>query len=210
MDELDLLKNSWKNTQNNYPKYNDAELYKMLHKKSTSIVKWILIISIIELILITGFDFFMSGNPEYDDILIKYHVFYIIKVLTFIHYTIIIGFVYLFYKNFKKINVIDSLKNLMSNILLVKKITNYYIIYNIIVMILTSIIYSIAAFIYDPIIQEFNTNKNKIALYIGFGFGIFICFSIIISIFYCLYRLIYGGLLKKLSKNYNELKKLDL
>ena len=210
MDELDLLKNSWKNSQHNYPKYNDEDLYKMLHKKSTSIVKWILIISIIELILISVLDIFIGNNPENDIILTKYHVYNVIKFLTYIHYVIIIGFVSTFYINFKKINVVDNLKNLMSNILFVKKITNYYIMYNLVVMAITSIIYSIAAMIYDPVIQQMAAVKDKMILYIGFGAGLTLSFSALIVVFYFIYKLVYGRLIKKLAENYKELQKLDL
>ena len=210
MDELELLKNSWKKTQNNYPLYNYEELYKMIHKRSTSIVKWILIISIIELILITALDIFINKNPENDAILNKYHVYYIIKVLTYLHYFVILGFIYTFYINFKKINVADNLEKLMSDILFVKKITNYYIIYNLIVMAVTAVIYSIGAMMYDPVINQMATNKNKLMLYIGFGLGLVFSFSVLISCFYLLYKLIYGRLIVKLTKNYEELKKLKL
>ncbi|UYW01671.1 hypothetical protein K5I29_01725 [Flavobacterium agricola] len=210
MDELDLLKNSWKQSQNNYPKYNDDELYKMLHKKSTSIVKWILIISIIELIIITSLDVFINNTPENDAILLKYHVYHLLKGVTYLHYCIIIGFVYTFYINFKKINVSDNLKKLMANILFVKKITNYYIIYNLSVMAITAIIYSIAAMLYDPTIQQMGSTKNKLVLYLGFGFGLAVSFSLLIALFYFIYKLIYGRLIKKLTRNYEELKKLDL
>ena len=210
MDELELLKNSWKKTQNNYPLYNYEELYKMIHKRSTSIVKWILIISIIELILITALDIFINKNPENDAILNKYHVYYIIKILTYLHYFVILGFIYTFYINFKKINVADNLEKLMSDILFVKKITNYYIIYNLIVMAVTAVIYSIGAMMYDPVINQMVTNKNKLMLYIGFGLGLVFSFSVLISCFYLLYKLIYGRLIVKLTKNYEELKKLKL
>lgn len=210
MDELELLKNSWKKTQNNYPLYNYEELYKMIHKRSTSIVKWILIISIIELILITALDIFINKNPENDAILNKYHVYYIIKILTYLHYFVILGFIYTFYINFKKINVADNLEKLMSDILFVKKITNYYIIYNLIVMAVTAVIYSIGAMMYDPVINQMATNKNKLMLYIGFGLGLVFSFSVLISCFYLLYKLIYGRLIVKLTKNYEELKKLKL
>ena len=50
MKELDLLKKDW-NKNNNYPKFSEQEIYAMLHKNSSSTVKWIFIISIIELSL---------------------------------------------------------------------------------------------------------------------------------------------------------------
>jgi hypothetical protein len=169
-----------------------------------------LIISIIELILISALDIFIGNNPENDIILTKYHVYNVIKFLTYIHYVIIIGFVSTFYINFKKINVVDNLKNLMSNILFVKKITNYYIMYNLVVMAITSIIYSIAAMIYDPVIQQMAAVKDKMILYIGFGAGLTLSFSALIVVFYFIYKLVYGRLIKKLAENYKELQKLDL
>ena len=54
MDELELLKKDWQKDDNNYPKKSYNEIYKMILKKSSSIVKWILIISILEVLLWTG------------------------------------------------------------------------------------------------------------------------------------------------------------
>jgi len=51
MDELDLLKKDWQNKEEHLPKLSYNELYNMIWKKSSSIVKWILIISILELVL---------------------------------------------------------------------------------------------------------------------------------------------------------------
>ena len=46
MEELDLLKKYWKKSEDTFEQVSEVEIYKMLHKKSSSIVKWILIISI--------------------------------------------------------------------------------------------------------------------------------------------------------------------
>jgi hypothetical protein len=46
MKELDLLKKDWKKSTASFEQISELELYKMIHKKSSSIVKWILIISI--------------------------------------------------------------------------------------------------------------------------------------------------------------------
>jgi hypothetical protein len=45
MKELDLLKD-WKN-KDSFEQISEIEIYRMIHKKSSSIVKWILIISIL-------------------------------------------------------------------------------------------------------------------------------------------------------------------
>ena len=47
MNELKRLKKDWKENQK-FPKISKKEIYGLLHKKSSSVVKWIFIISIIE------------------------------------------------------------------------------------------------------------------------------------------------------------------
>ena len=51
MDELELLKQHWQQEEQDLPKLSYQEIQKMIWKKSTSVVRWILIISLIELIL---------------------------------------------------------------------------------------------------------------------------------------------------------------
>ena len=60
MEELDLLKKDWKRNANSFEQISEVEIYKMLHKKSSSIVKWILIISILEVLLWTAISVFYN------------------------------------------------------------------------------------------------------------------------------------------------------
>ena len=53
MDELELLKKDWKNNNEQFKQVSENEIYGMLQKSSSSIVKWIFIISILEIILWT-------------------------------------------------------------------------------------------------------------------------------------------------------------
>ena len=50
MDELELLKSKWQDGNQELPKLSYNDIYRMLHNKSASIVKWIFIISIFELV----------------------------------------------------------------------------------------------------------------------------------------------------------------
>ena len=54
MKELDLLKKDWKKNADSFEQVSESEIYKMIHRKSSSIVKWIFIISIIEFLFWTG------------------------------------------------------------------------------------------------------------------------------------------------------------
>ena len=62
MDELDILKQNWKRNAENFPKFSEQDIYAMLHKKSSSIVKWILIISVLEFVFWLGISFLMKDN----------------------------------------------------------------------------------------------------------------------------------------------------
>ena len=73
MDELELLKKDWKkNDDTKYPKLSYNDIYKMILKKSSSIVKWIFIISLLEFALWTIISFAFK-NTEYNKRFDDYH-----------------------------------------------------------------------------------------------------------------------------------------
>ena len=73
MDELELLKKDWKNNNEQFKQVSENEIYGMLQKSSSSIVKWIFIISIFEIILWTILGF-LTNNDSYWQMLNKYHL----------------------------------------------------------------------------------------------------------------------------------------
>ena len=46
-EELELLKKAWKNDTHSYEQVTENQIYDMIHKRSSSIVKWILVISLL-------------------------------------------------------------------------------------------------------------------------------------------------------------------
>ena len=56
MDELELLKKDWKKNDAQFKQVSENEIYGMLHKSSSSIVKWIFIISIVEFLILRLMD----------------------------------------------------------------------------------------------------------------------------------------------------------
>ncbi len=204
MEELDLLKKNW-NKAGAFEQISEAQIYKMLLKKSSSIVKWILVISIIELLIWSGSSLLVSADEAMKKFNIKNLNTYVV-VSNVIHYSIIISFIILFYFNYKKISVVTSTKNLMQSILKTRKTVQYYIWYNLGMITLSFVVGIVLVFNLDPAISKLNQNAN-------FRYGFIIGFTIIaivfIGIFWMLYKIIYGRLLKKLYKNYEELKKID-
>lgn len=210
MDELDILKKDWNSGKAEFKSYSDSEIVPMLHKKSSSIVKTLFYISIAEL----GFWILMSTLPYFlsDDFREKLNESYedpIFLGLSILSYLIIFLFIYLLYKSYKAISTTDNAKKLMENILKTRKIIKYYVLYN-----LCLIFLSIPLSLYHEFqqnsdfhaqIEGFNT--NQMLLLFGIILGVMAGFILVIWLFY---RLLYGILLKRLNRNYNELRKLEV
>jgi hypothetical protein len=116
MDELELLKKDWETSSKNYPELDKKTLYKLINKQSSSIVKWIFIISLLEFALWTLVSI-VSNDAESLEKLKSYNVEYIIYPLTVFGYLVIGYFFYVFYKNYKNISTTEDTKMLMERIL---------------------------------------------------------------------------------------------
>lgn len=212
MEELDLLKKAWQKDTHEFEQISEVEIYKMLHTKSSSIVKWILIISIVEVLFWTAISIFYNTD-EYMKKLHAEDMMIYFKVLNFINYAVILWFIYNFYKNYIKISTTASTKQLMKDILKTRKTVNYYVWYNLSMIVISLIAGFVIAFAYNP---KMSLLKDKIAhennyytLCITLGIMILTCI-VIVGLFWLFYRLLYGILLRKLNANYKELKKIDL
>jgi hypothetical protein len=203
MKELDLLKKDW-NKNDNYPKFSEQEIYAMLHKNSSSVVKWIFYVSIIEFIVLNGVGFLLT-DKKVDNFFVL-HPF--LDVLQYINYFVILVFILLFYKNYKAISVLDSSKKLIELILKTRKVVTYYIFWNIFVGGLSGAYSGLVGFNegYNSASSLTNNKINIQANYIILLLAM-IC---IMGAIWLFYRLIYGRFLSKLKNNYEELKKIDL
>lgn len=212
MDELEILKRDWKKKEHSFNQVSENEIYSMLHKTSSSIVKWILIISILEIILWSGITFF-TADDEYLKTLEMYHLNTIMPIITCINYVIILVFIYLFYKNYKAINTTESVKTLMQNILKTRKTVKQYFGYNIGMAVFGFVLVIIFQFLYDPNIRTMtdkvseSMNSNVFIALIVIIYAVI--FAFFVGFIWLFYKLLYGILMRKLQKNYNELSKID-
>ena len=126
MDEMELLKKDWQNKEVNLPKLSYDDIYPMIWKKSSSMVKWIFYISIIEFVFWAAINI-ISSDPQYMQDLKAMHIYNIMMVLNFVNYGIILYFIFKFYLNYKKISVTDSSRKLMKTILKVKRTVTQYV-----------------------------------------------------------------------------------
>lgn len=213
MEELDLLKKDWKKNENSFKQISENEIYKMIHKNSSSVVKWIMIIGIIEFSILTSLGFFVADD-NYTKSLEKFHIDTLMTILTFLNYAICMGFISLFYKNFKQISTTDSARKLMKNILKARKTVQYYVFYNLSMFAIIFIIILISSCLYDEnttkLLSKISNHDNALLTWAGLIGGILFAFGIMLGLFWLFYKLVYGFLLQKLHRNYQELKKIDL
>lgn len=210
MDELDLLKKDWNKKQPDGKTLSSKDIYPMLHKKSSSIVKILFYISVAELIfwiLINSIPFVYSKSYK-DKLEHIYQNDNLFIGLTIFSYAVIILFIYLLYKSQKTISVTDSAKKLMESILRTRKIVKYYVLYNLVMAGVSLIIGFYYSFTHDPeaVSMLENLSNNRLLLLVLVLIFITSVFIVIIWLFY---KLIYGLLLRRLNKNYKELKKLE-
>ena len=206
MEELDLLKKDWQKNENLFEQVSEMEIYRMLHKKSSSIVKWILIISILEVLLWTGISLLFNTDDYLKEIHGESYIA-LFKYLTVFNYSVVTVFILIFYKNYKNISTITSTKQLMSDILKTRKTVQYYVWYNLGMIVFSMIIGFVLAFSLNPKVHELTLNTKVFTLTILLCGAFLLLF---VGLFWLFYRLIYGILLKKLYRNYHELKKIDL
>lgn len=211
MDQLDKLKKEWQNREQELPKLSYNSIYNILLKKSSSIVKWIFIISIIELLFWIGLNLVI---PEDNLKLInEMGIGDIMHYSNIVHFIIFGVFIFLFYKNHQSIKVTDSTKMLMQNILKTRKTVRYFVYYNVGMLASGLIITDIYFYSRSQKLYEIMNFASKGIPEKGFA-TTFIISQIIVGILVvglliAFYWLIYGILLKRLNNNYKELKKMD-
>lgn len=217
MKELDLLKKDWKKNTASFVQVSENEIYKMIHKKSSSVVKWIFIVSIVELGLglVSGMILSFTKYDGKTVELIKHlgiYGYYI--TITVLLYIVIFYFIFRFYTMYRKISVDDNTKKLLSTILKTRKVVKQYIAFNLSFFAVFFILFGGYMF-YEGYLE--NALKNgavnpEMPLNIAIiSFVVLIIVTAIFTfVFWLIYKLIYGLLLKRLQNNYIELKKIDL
>ena len=209
MKELDLLKKDWQKN-NAFEQVSEGEIYKMLHTKSSSIVKWIFIISMLEILLWSFISIFFNTDDYFKNT--KFDAFNVyFEALTYFNYGVIFVFIYLFYENYVNISATVSTKQLMKDILKTRKTVQCYVWYNLGMVAVSLIIGFFIAFTYNPEVivlrDKIASNGKVMAITIGI---LILTIAVFLSVFWLFYRLLYGILLRKLYANYSELKKIDL
>ncbi|MEH6763297.1 hypothetical protein [Aequorivita antarctica] len=214
MDELEILKKQWQSQEQVLPHLSYNDIYKMLLKKSSSIVKWIFYISIAEILFWTLLSFLVpESSTKFSDDIGLHNILIGVNVL---NYSVFGFFIFLFYRNYRKISTTDSIKDLMKNILRTRKTVKYFVIYNVTASVLLIIGINFYYYVNQDIVFRFMTEDYGITnisqeRFMKMFFVIQILFGIVMIGFVLLfYRIVYGILLRRLHKNYKELKKIEV
>jgi len=212
MDELELLKKDWQRQEQALPKLSYDQIYKMIWKKSSSLVKWIFYISIVEFLFWITISFIPLGNkgvtlPEANFIMV------IDRVLTITSFVIIIYFMYKFYQNYKKISVTDSARDLMKKIIATRKTVMRYVWFNLGLFAITMIVVFIEVLLFNPppeLSERILNSDSSFLVWLALGVGLLVAIVFFGLLLWLFYRLLYGILLKRLTLNYKELKRLEV
>lgn len=213
MDELELLKKDWQKREEHHPKLSYDEIYKMIKKKSSSTVKWIFYISIIEFVFWAVLNL-LSYSKESLELEKTWHIYEITTTLTIINYIVLIYFIYKFYTNYKRISLTESSKKLMKTILDVKKTVTQYVWFNIgifVAYLIVSLYGNLKYGVNSQEIAEAAARAGNETLFWVMLIGmILLAIAIVLVLIWLFYKLLYGILLSRLRKNYNELKQLEV
>lgn len=201
MDILDNYKKAWENQPEENDRVNEAQIYKMAHSRSSSIVKWIFIIGILEFVIFNSLYFFVDmdeAHREYEKLGLENFVLY----TQIIAYGILFYFLVMFYNNYKNISTSDSTRVLMRKIIKTRKTVRNYVLFNLGYIALVMVAFTIASI--NVNMEELNNKQIALLIF----FMIIITF-LILGVMFLFYQLIYGILLRKLRRNYKELAKFE-
>ena len=205
MDELDIFKKQWKKEEKNLPRLEYDDIYKMILKRSSSAVKWIFIVSILELAV--GILLPIVWHPKtYEDA----EALKIVDMLSWIVYPLGIYFIYRFFKNYQSVSATSSVKDLLANIMKARKTVRLWIIINLVIAGVIALFMMTNALIdikggWTSFVET--AEMSDYLLVFGLSFVLTI---VIVGITLLIYLLLYGFLIRNLSRNYKELKKMEI
>lgn len=212
--DLEQYKKAWEQQPEKNEKISAIDIYKMSQSKSSSIVKWIFIIGILEF----AFWLFINSIMSANGVLEPFKELNLLNYLTYsnyFHYVVIILFLVVFYNNYSSISAIDNTKTLMKKIIKTRRTVKWYVYYNLITIVVSTIVLNIIIFntpnaletLYhvDQLGQELSNSQIIWVIVLSQG----LVLLVMLLFLWLFYYLLYGLLLRKLNKNYKELTRLE-
>lgn len=215
MDELELLKKDWRKKEEHLPRLTYEEIYKMIWKRSSSLVRWIFYISIIEFLLPhllylipsfrEGMNYDFSRKLGIENLLI---------VLTVIQYLVAIYFIFQFYKRYREISVLEDAQKLIQRIFRTRRTVKHYVIFCLSIVLLIFAVFVAGIYMDENLMETLDLDAKTQQMdpgqlkwiMMGVMAAAGIVFTALIGV---IYFLLYGLLTRKLYRNYQELKRME-
>ena len=215
MDELELLKKDWQKREEHLPRLSYEEIYRMIWKKSSSLVRWIFYISIIEFLLPHLLYLIPSVRDQSNfEFARRLGIEGWMMALTVVQYSVAIWFIYQFYKRYREISVLDDAGKLMQRIFRTRKTVKHYVIFCLSMVLLIFALFIIGMALDDNLVTTLDLhgeaeNMDPLKLkWIMIGV-IAILGVLFTALMGGIYFLLYGLLTRKLKRNFQELKRME-
>ncbi|MDG1572577.1 hypothetical protein OZ410_09635 [Robiginitalea sp. M366] len=214
MDELDLLKKDWQQREEALPRLSFDQLHRMIWKRSSSLVRWIFYISIIEFIvphLLYLVPSFRNGNG-YDvarDLGIQTELI----VVTVIQYAVVLYFIVQFYMRYREISVLEDASRLMDRIIRTRRTVKHYVIFCLSMILVIFGVFIAGMYFSDNLVGALHLHPDADQDPVQLKWLVMGIMAVLAILFTALmggiYFLLYGLLTRRLYANYKELKRLD-
>ena len=215
---LDQYKKAWQE-QPVEQKYSNAEILKMLNKKSTNYIKYIVWISILEFSFFFALTIYYLFNDEdvsnyllmleklgiknSPQILSNFeHLYFAMKVLSLIVTGV---FVFKFVLNYKRIKIESNLKKFILQIVKFKNTVNIFIITNIVLLVIFTAILSY--FVFHTLQAQNIDLPRDTSIGLLVGLVLTTLFSVVLIWLY--YRIVYGIIMKRLGTHLKQLREIE-
>lgn len=215
MDELELLKKDWQQREQELPRLSYDDIHRMIWKKSSSLVRWIFYISIIEFLvphLLYLVPSFREGNgySVAKDLGIQTELL----VLTVIQYAVVLYFIIQFYRRYKEISVLDDANRLMKRIIRTRRTVKHYVIFCLSMILVIFGLFVVGIYFSDNLAEalqlgEAGAKQDPVELkwlMMGIMGVLGVVFTTLMG---GIYFLLYGLLTRRLYTNYKELRRMD-
>lgn len=214
MDELELLKRDWKKKGEQMPKLGFDEIYRMIWKKSSSIVKWIFVISILEFLL-PHLLYLLPSMSKSLSVWRDLGLGNFLVAMYVVQYSVVIYFIFQFYKRYKEISSLDNARQLLSNILKTRRTVKHYIIFCLSLAFMSFLVMAAGIYLIDDPMTAmgYNDTMGEVSpqeLKLSVSILLIVMGVLVTAVMGGFYFLLYGILLRKLNKNYKELKQMEI
>lgn len=207
--DLDKLRGAWQ-TVLDEKNYSTQEIFLMLKRKSITSVKWVFIISLIEILMAVAlyiYIFSQFGISEYHHNLVEDYgkLAYVYEALNFIVYGVNFWFIYMFFQTYQKIHVHSSVKGLSLDIVKFRNTVSNFIKFNLVMLLIVIIIAVVAVWLNNPDLKD-------VSLFSSYGMGILVgilvMITLIFGIIWLYYYVVYGTFQRRLKRNLKDLDSL--